>query len=159
MRKTRHIGLLANRSMKNIPKIPPLLCLIIATQLLSACFVSQPFTPEDKLNKKQLKKLPESEIVLVAKTVGTQTGSQLCFRKDSIFTLQTQTAFGWEQFNGNYTRIESSDTFSFVYFNDHKARWKYIVIDEDKALLKVELNDSTPKQLKIVQIVKNVMTK
>jgi hypothetical protein len=127
--------------------------------MLSGCFVFQPFTPEDKLNKKQLKKLPESEIVFVAKYVGTQTGTQLYFRKDSIFTLQTQTAFGWEQYNGNYNRIETSDTFSLTYFNEHKARWNYVVINEDKALFKVELNDTAPKQIKSFQIISNVLTK
>jgi hypothetical protein len=140
-------------------KIPHALFLIIAITVLSGCFAFRPYTPEDKFNKKQFKKLPASEIVFVAKYVGTQTGSQMYFRKDGIFTLQTQTAFGWEQYNGNYSRMETSDTISLTYFNEHKARWNYVVINKDKALFKVELNDTAPKQRKSFQIVSNVLIK
>lgn len=74
--------------------------------------------------------------------------------------MQTQTALaGWEQFIGNYTRIENSDTFILSYYNEHNAKWKYVVIDKDKALLKVELIDSLPKQFKTFQVLQNVMIK
>jgi hypothetical protein len=145
--------------MPNIPKIISLLCLITTLQLLPGCYTFQSFSPKDKLNKKQLKKLPESELVFVAKYLGTQTGTQLYFRKDSLFILQTNTAFGWEQFNGNYTRMDASDTFSLSYLNDHPAKWRYVVIEDDKALLKVALNDSLPDQTKTFQVSKNTLTK
>jgi hypothetical protein len=147
------------RYFKFLVKIQHALFLIIAIKMFSGCFAFRPFTPEDQFNKKQFKKLPASEIVFVAKYVGTQTGTQMYFRKDGIFTLQTQTAFGWEQYNGNYSRMEASDTFSLTYFNEHIARWKYVVINKDKALFKVELNDTAPKQGKSFQIVLNAMTK
>ena len=97
--------------------------------------------------------------VLVANYLGTQTGTQLYFRKDSLFVLRTNTAFGWGQFNGNYTRMDDADTFSLSYLNDHPAKWKYLVILEDKALLKVALNDSLPDQTKTFQVVKNMLKK
>jgi len=128
--------------------------------MLSGCFSFRPFSPKDKLNERHLKNLPESEVVFVAKYQGTQTGTQLYFREDSLFSLQTQTALaGWEQFIGNYTRIENSDTFILSYYNEHNAKWKYVIIDKDKALLKVELNDSLPKQFKTFQVLQNVMKK
>lgn len=145
--------------MKNIPKILQVLCLIILIKTLSGCFAFQPFTPKDKLNKKELKKLPESEIVFVAKYQGTQTGTQLYFREDSIFTLQTQTAFGWEQYNGNYMRVDTTEMYSLSYFNDHKAIWHYVEFKGEKALLKVDLSDSTTKRVRTFQVLKNVMTK
>lgn len=146
--------------MKNIPKTIFVLCLIASIEMLSGCFTFRPYSPQDKLNKKQLKKLPESEIVFTAKYLGTQTGTQLYFREDSIFSLQTQTTLvGWEQFIGNYTRIENSDTFILSYHNEHNAKWKYVIIDKDKALLKVELNDSLPKQYKTFQVLQNAMKK
>lgn len=145
--------------MKNIPKILQVLCLIILIKTLSGCFAFQPFTPKDKLNKKELKKLPESEIVFVAKYQGTQTGTQLYFREDNIFTLQTQTAFGWEQYNGNYMRVDTTEMYSLSYFNDHKAIWHYVEFKGEKALLKVDLSDSTTKRVRTFQVLKNVMTK
>lgn len=145
--------------MPNIPKIFSLLCLITTIQLVSGCYTFQSFSPIDRVNKKRLKKLPESELVLVAKHLGTQTGTQLLFRKDSLFILRTNTAFGWEQFNGNFSRMDDSDTFSLSYLNDHPAKWKYLVIQDDKAHLKVELNDSLPDQTETFQVVKNALTK
>jgi hypothetical protein len=145
--------------MKNIPKILHVLSLIIAIKILSGCFAFQPFTPKDKLNKKELTKSPESEIVFVAKYQGTQTGTQLYFREDSIFTLQTQTVFGWEQYSGNFMRVDTTDMYSLSYFNDHKAIWHYVEIKGDKALLKVDSSDSTAKRIRTFQVLKNIMTK
>ncbi|HLP54096.1 MAG TPA: hypothetical protein VK151_03670 [Fluviicola sp.] len=128
----------------------------MAIILLSGCFVSQPFHPQDKANKKQLKCLPESETIFIAKYAGTQTGSQVSFRKDRIFVLQTQTAFGWEQYNGQYHQIDGSDTFSLTYLNDHAAKWNYMVIDGDLACLKLKLNDTTPANTKTLRVTRNL---
>lgn len=148
-----------NSPMPNIPKTFSLLCLITTIQLVSGCYTFQSFSPKDRVNKKQLEKLPESEAVLVANYLGTQTGTQLRFRKDSLFVLRTNTAFGWEQFNGIYSKMDDTDTFSLLYLNDHPAKWKYLVILDDKALLKVALNDSLPDQTETFHVVKNILTK
>lgn len=144
--------------MKFMNKIVQVFCLTVALKLLSGCFLHQPNTPEDKLSKNQYSKFPDSEFVFVAKYVGTQTGTQMYFRKDSIFTLQSQSVFGWEQFNGKYNRFEDSDTFSLTYFNDHKARWKYIIINGEEALFKQELTDTIRKQSKSFKIIMNLIT-
>ncbi len=144
--------------MKIFLKIAQVFSLMVLSKMLSGCFLHQPNTPEDLLNKKEFRKLPDSEIVFVAKYVGTQTGTQLYFRKDSIFTLQSQSIFGWEQYNGKYNRIEASDTFSLTYFNEHLARWKYVVIKGDKALFKQELTDTIRKQSKSFKIIMNLIT-
>ena len=47
--------------MPTIPKLLSLLCLIATIQLVSGCYTFQSFSPKDRVNKKQLKKLPESE--------------------------------------------------------------------------------------------------
>lgn len=159
LKVVRSLGGITSDIIKNIPKILQVLCLIIAIKVLSGCFAFQPITSKDKLNKKELKKLPESEIIFVAKYQGTQTGTQLYFREDSIFTLQTQTAFGWEQYNGNYMRVDTTGMFSLTYFNDHKAIWHYVDIKGDKELLKVDLSDSTMKRIKTFQVLTNVMSK
>ena len=144
--------------MMKIPKIYILLSLIVLTKLLSGCFIFTTHTSTDKANKKQIKKLPDSEIVFYAKYAGTQTGTQIYFRRDSIFVLTTQGAFGWSQYNGNFKRLEESDTFSLIYLNDYNAKWNYVVIQKDKALLKKELNDTISKQIKTFQITKNIIS-
>jgi hypothetical protein len=111
-----------------------------------------------KVEYVKYKKFPESEIVFVAKYQGTQTGTQLYFREDSIFTLKTQTAFGWEQYNGNFVRVDTNGLYSLSYFNDHKAIWHYVEINGDKALLKVDLSDSTTKRIRTFQVLKNELT-
>lgn len=135
-----------------------LLISIIAIKLLSGCFTFQAVSPNDKINKKQLKKLPESKIVFEANYHGTQTGTRVYFRKDSLFSIQTNSAFGWKVFIGNYQRIGTSDTFKLNYLNEHKAKWNYVILDTEKAFLKAELKDSLPKQFRTFQVLKNEMT-
>ena len=136
-----------------------ILYLIVIIFLINSCFVNQPFTKYDKLSRNQLKKMPISNYVFIAKYFGTQTSSELYFRNDSIFSLHTRTNFSWEQFIGEYKRFEKSDTFSLIYFNEHKSKWNYLVLCNDKALLKNDLKDTTLKLVKHLQVFKNIMTK